>query len=209
MPPLYRVGEAEDQPVPEPVQGSLAVGFGGGRGWRAHRRFIQRRPREGRNDSAARRHANTIGIGSRSPALRPEGERRRRVERRLTADLWPTPGHDALDNLRREIRVDTDEEQVTLGVYHPRDGDRPPPAVCAGGAVPQGTSPAHIRRRRTGFLFLQYPDDPLIAEPAALHSSVLRWSGLYRKMAPFQGSTSLLMPTVERGEQKVMIHGGE
>jgi hypothetical protein len=39
-------------------------------------------------------------------------------------------------------------------------------------------------------VLLQYPDDLLITEPAALHSSVLSEIGLYRKMAPFQGSTS-------------------
>ena len=41
-----------------------------------------------------------------------------------------------------------------------------------------------------GLLFLQCPSDLLITEPAALHSSVLRWSGRSQKTAPSQGSTS-------------------
>jgi hypothetical protein len=49
---------------------------------------------------------------------------------------------------------------------------------------------ANIRRHRTRFLFLQNPDDLLIAEPAAFHSSVPLRNRLYRKLATIQGGTS-------------------
>ena len=49
---------------------------------------------------------------------------------------------------------------------------------------------ANIRRQRTRFLFLQNPDDLLIAEPAAFHSSGPLRNRLYRKMATSQGGTS-------------------
>jgi hypothetical protein len=49
---------------------------------------------------------------------------------------------------------------------------------------------ANIRRHRTHFLFLQNPDDLLIAEPAAFHSSVPLRNRLYRKMAIITEGTS-------------------
>ena len=49
---------------------------------------------------------------------------------------------------------------------------------------------ARSRRRRTSLLLLQYPGDLFIAETAPLHSSILCWSRLYGKMAPFWGRTS-------------------
>jgi hypothetical protein len=49
---------------------------------------------------------------------------------------------------------------------------------------------ANIRRHSTRFLFLQNPDDLLIAEPAAFHSSVPLRNRPYRKMATIQGGTS-------------------
>jgi len=52
---------------------------------------------------------------------------------------------------------------------------------------------ANIRPQRTRFLFLQNPNDLLIAEPAAFHSSVPLSNRLYRKLATFQGSTSCLI----------------
>jgi hypothetical protein len=49
---------------------------------------------------------------------------------------------------------------------------------------------ANIRRQRTRFLFLQNPDDLIIAEPAAFHSSVPLRNRLYRNLVTFQGGTS-------------------
>jgi hypothetical protein len=49
---------------------------------------------------------------------------------------------------------------------------------------------ANIHRHRTRFLFLQNPDDLLIAEPAAFHSSVPLRNRLYRNLETFQGGTS-------------------
>jgi hypothetical protein len=49
---------------------------------------------------------------------------------------------------------------------------------------------ANIRRHSTRFLFLQNPDDLLIAEPAAFHSSVPLRNRSYRKLATIQGGTS-------------------
>jgi hypothetical protein len=54
-------------------------------------------------------------------------------------------------------------------------------------------SAANIRRHSTGFLFLQNPDDLLIAEHAAFHSSVSLRNRLYRKLAPFQGGASVTL----------------
>jgi hypothetical protein len=49
---------------------------------------------------------------------------------------------------------------------------------------------ANIRRHSSRFLFLQNPDDLLIAEPAAFDWSVPLRNRLYRKLATFQGGTS-------------------
>jgi hypothetical protein len=49
---------------------------------------------------------------------------------------------------------------------------------------------ANIRRHSTRFLFLQNPNDLLIAEPAAFHSSVPLKNRLYRKLATIKGGTS-------------------
>jgi hypothetical protein len=49
---------------------------------------------------------------------------------------------------------------------------------------------ANIRRHHTRFLFLQNPDDLLIAESAAFDLSVPLRNRFYRKMATFQGGTS-------------------
>ena len=50
---------------------------------------------------------------------------------------------------------------------------------------------ANIRRHSTHFLYLQNPDDLLIAEPAAFHSSVPLRNRLYRKNGNISGGTSL------------------
>jgi hypothetical protein len=49
---------------------------------------------------------------------------------------------------------------------------------------------ANIRRHRTRFLFLQNPDDLLIAEPGAFDLSVPLRNRHYRKLETFQGGTS-------------------
>jgi hypothetical protein len=49
---------------------------------------------------------------------------------------------------------------------------------------------ANIRRHRTRFLFLQNPDDVLIAEPAAFYSSVPLRKRLYRNLATIQWGAS-------------------
>jgi hypothetical protein len=50
---------------------------------------------------------------------------------------------------------------------------------------------ANIRRHIARFLFLQNLNDLLIAEPAALYSSVPSRNRLYRNLATIQGGTSL------------------
>jgi hypothetical protein len=49
---------------------------------------------------------------------------------------------------------------------------------------------ANIRRHHTRFLFLQNPDDLLIAESAAFDLSVPLRNRFYRKLATFRGGTS-------------------
>jgi hypothetical protein len=46
---------------------------------------------------------------------------------------------------------------------------------------------ANIRRHHTRFLFIQNPDDLLIAESAAFDLSISLRNRFYRKLATFQG----------------------
>jgi hypothetical protein len=52
---------------------------------------------------------------------------------------------------------------------------------------------ANIRRHHTRFLFLQNPDDLLIAESAAFDLSVPLRNRHYRKLGTFQGGTSVTL----------------
>jgi hypothetical protein len=62
---------------------------------------------------------------------------------------------------------------------------------------------ANIRRHSTRFLFLQNPNDLLIAEPAAFHSSAPLRNRPYRKLATIQGSTSFQLSGVSTYATKV------
>jgi hypothetical protein len=93
-----------------------------------------------------------------------------------------------------------------LGLRHFQAAKLGPPLVECRFADP--VTATNIRRHRTRFLFLQNPDDLLIVEPAAFHSSVPLRNRLYRRLETFQGSMShgARSPICSRSKSRPLDH---